>query len=293
LPAALFLVEPNKKLNPDQRLVFSLFVNMKDKEIISIDNLGFNNLSHSLFSLIFVDMKRILTYSLIIGLISCTPSEEELISKARELLDNNEPEQTIKYLNRAIEKNNKNPESLNMRGVAYFQSGENKMAVLDWDKAIKLDSMDYKPHYNRGNALVELENYREAIAGFSKAIKLQPNVSDIYINRASAWVIVGQYEMAIEDYNFAIRLDKDNFLAHFNRGKTLVKIFNLKEAEKSFQNALEIDNRHGETYYWLGYIHINLGDSEKGCSDLKKAESLGFTPGNQALIDNCNSQENG
>ena len=97
-------------------------------------------------SYIFVDMRRILVYFSWILLVSCNPSEEELIQKARDLLDSGEPKESLGWLDRAIEQNSENPETYNMRGVANFQLGNNQEAIKDWENAILLDSMNYKLH---------------------------------------------------------------------------------------------------------------------------------------------------
>ena len=47
-------------------------------------------------------MKKVLILLSLAILAACSPSEEELLGKARELLDNGQPEQALSYLDRAM-----------------------------------------------------------------------------------------------------------------------------------------------------------------------------------------------
>ena len=49
------------------------------------------------------------------------------------------------------------------------------------------------------------------------------------------------------------------------------------------QTRIEINPGNAEFYYNRGFIQIQLGQKEKGCLDIKKAEKLGWKEATGAL----------
>lgn len=56
-------------------------------------------------------------------------------------------------------------------------------SIVDYSKAIEVDSNFSLAYYNRGISKYNLQNYNEAILDYDKAIELNPNYSDAYTNR--------------------------------------------------------------------------------------------------------------
>ncbi|MEQ1718233.1 MAG: tetratricopeptide repeat protein, partial [Hyphomicrobium sp.] len=95
---------------------------------------------------------------------------------------------------------------LNDRAVAYAKSGETKLALEDFNRAVQLFA-EYPPAYNnRGNLLVAVGQYAEAIKDFDRAVLLAPGYAAAYSNRANARMKLGQQGEAIRDFTKAIEL---------------------------------------------------------------------------------------
>ncbi|MBW5392529.1 tetratricopeptide repeat protein, partial [Brachyspira pilosicoli] len=71
----------------------------------------------------------------------------------------------------------------NNRGIAKAKSGDNKVAIEDFDKAIQLNSNSAESYNNIGTAKNNLGLYEEAIKDFDKAIELDSNYLSAYNNR--------------------------------------------------------------------------------------------------------------
>jgi len=94
------------------------------------------------------------------------------------------------------------------RGVARHQMGDYDGAILDFSKAIELDSTSALAFNNRGLSRVKLGEFEGATTDFSKAIELDPSVAGIYFNRGIAYIHGKDFLRAIEDFTMAAKLDE-------------------------------------------------------------------------------------
>ena len=91
-------------------------------------------------------------------------------------------------------------------------------AVLLLSTACGSDSPE--AHYNRGLEYQESGEYRLAIQDYDKAIDLNPNFLDAYNNRGNTYFDLGEHRRAIEDFDRAIEIDPSDAVVYFNRGNT-------------------------------------------------------------------------
>ena len=73
-------------------------------------------------------------------------------------------------------------------------------------------------------------------------------------------------------------LSPKNVYAQYNKGCVYAKNNNLTSAISSFTAAIEEKDDFGEAYYNRGLAYLQLGNKEKGISDLSKAGELGILP---------------
>jgi tetratricopeptide (TPR) repeat protein len=98
------------------------------------------------------------------------------------------------------------PEFFDNRGLHLYENGDYKLAIADFDEAIKI-----KPQAsfltNRGDAYQALKDYDRAITDYAAALKLDAKFQRAYNNRGAAWRKKGDRTRALQDYAEAIRLD--------------------------------------------------------------------------------------
>jgi tetratricopeptide (TPR) repeat protein len=220
-------------------------------------------------------------------LIACSPSEERLMQEGRKEMETESYDEAIKHLDKAISINSTNLVAINMRGVAYYQKQEYAKAIEDFSEYIKLDSSNYMPYYNRGNAYLFNQNYQKSLIDYNRAIKLRPNIADLYINRGTVLFELKQFRAAIEDNNFAIKVSPNNYIPYLNNAKTYIQLGVFDEAKEFLINANQLSGENGEVYYWKGFIEINTGNAELGCSELVKAKNRGFKDASDAISKFC------
>jgi tetratricopeptide (TPR) repeat protein len=214
---------------------------------------------------------------------ACGPTDEELMTQARELMVNGRIKEAQKILDGVIEKTPDHQAAHNMRGIARLELDETALAIEDFDTSIRLDSTDYRAFYNRGNAYYQVQEYSEAILDYDRAMRLEPKSADIYINRANALVQLENYVEAIQDYQFAIKLEETNYLTHFNLGRTYYIGQEQDKAKICFEKCISIYETYAPAYYFLGMIALETDEPEASCIYWKQAADLGYLQADEVL----------
>jgi tetratricopeptide (TPR) repeat protein len=144
-------------------------------------------------------------------------------------------------------------ELLLLRAECYRKTGES-------DKAIK-DIERYLGYYPENRNAISLAGKVESAAGdnlkaleyFSNNIKLHPNDALCYVDRAGSYFISRSWGMAISDYSMSLDLNPGNPEAWLNKGIS----------------------------------QINIGKTEDGCHDFRRAFSLGSKRATEYLSKYC------
>src|SRR5258708_9815734 len=95
----------------------------------------------------------------------------------------------------------------NMRGSAYYDKGEDDIAIADFNDALRIGPPNGTIFHNRGNAWRSKGDYARAIADYDEAIRLTPKEAYAYQNRGIAKQALGDLDGALADINEAIRLN--------------------------------------------------------------------------------------
>lgn len=235
-----------------------------------------------------MSLKNTFLYLPLLSLLwACNPSEEALIEKSIEMMQEEQYTEAITYLDRALLKNENSFRAHNIRGVAYFELGNYEEAIESYGNALAIDSTDYKPWYNRGNAYIRMEDYEAALINFNKALQLRPDVKDIYVNRGTVLFDLKYYEDAVKDFDFALKFDGHDPLVLFNKGKTLLVMDSLNLAIDQLKAAISSRPNYGEAFYWLGLAEITRENRSEGCLSLKRANELGYTSASRLIEQHC------
>lgn len=207
------------------------------------------------------------------------------------------------------------------RGLVKEKSKDYAGAVAEYTKAIEMDSLSVDAYLSRGGCQIQLGNNKEALSDLNKAVRLYPT-SMSYSRRAQVQFYLDDLKAAIEDCTKAIALDPNNDLAYYYRGYSklyqdfdkaenalpdfdmAVKIdpsarnYNArgivrnqlrmyKQAIEDFGLALPLDPSNAHTYFVRGYSRYGLGQYEEACLNWKVALILGHPNAAKVLQSSC------
>ena len=140
------------------------------------------------------------------------------------------PQESLKLLDEAIEKNPKEPYSYAQRGFVKLGLKDFQGAVDDYSLALKLDPKQADYWFDRAIAKEKLKDKEGALADYTEAIKVQEDFDKGWLNRGNLLSSMGRTKEAIEDYTVAIRYNPEYEHAFYNRALALHKAGNPKDA---------------------------------------------------------------
>jgi tetratricopeptide (TPR) repeat protein len=167
----------------------------------------------------------------------------------------------------AIELSSKEAGLYHNRGVAYLEFGEQrnnaasqhrstkspaaddeekeakeqwKLAIQDFDKAIKLDSNMPLTYVKRGVARHLLGDEAAAVADLDRAIELKSDLGIAYIQRGLIWELKGKFTNALDDYNRAVEANRYDAIAYARRGLLLLQYQQDVRANQDFEVCYQL-----------------------------------------------------
>lgn len=194
-------------------------------------------------------------------------------------LRNKEPRKAITAFSKiliASRRSTFNPDSFGYFSNAYHAAGQIDSAIIQINKAIFHQE---KPEYylDRGNYHSDLGNLDAALLDYTKALELDSALTGAYNNRTFfVWFPQKKYQNAVEDMTAIIQLDPKNAYAYNNRSYAY---YGLKDFEHAFIDAfksVELENRNPYVYKNLGLLYYAIGEKEEATNAVKGALNWGF-----------------
>ncbi len=204
---------------------------------------------------------------------------------------------TVSFYSAAIKSNpTKNAFAYNNRAHAFFELKNNGDAIVDHESAVKIFP-NAGLYYNKGYTEMKINDIATAIIDFSKAISLDSTLANALIYRSTIYDGLKQYSEAMKDIEKAENISKDKALIYCKKGniylhqnkiehaiqlytksiqlnKSLIEPFN-KRAQAYFLNkeynmaivdcksALAFNIENNDVYNNMGMIYLQMGDYDK------------------------------
>lgn len=142
-------------------------------------------------------------------------------------------------------KDNENEEAVKFRnlGIEYSVKFDFKNAILNLDKAIKIDPKFADAYNRRGVAYSGMKEPELAIADFTKALELDPKFEMALLNRGVEYMLKKDYKSAIKDFTQGIEINGENFLFYSVRSKAYEESGQKDLAAEDYKKFQEILNK--------------------------------------------------
>jgi len=153
-------------------------------------------------------------------------------------------------------------------------------------------SSKYEEHVIAGLKFLQARNISAAIDEYRLALEFDSRGIDANYGIAvcySAFCIQnGDYCIdALDHYKVVNEIASGYRNTHRNMSTCYIKTYQYKQAVDYCDKAIAQNPEDGESYFYRGYAKIELKKTEEGCTDLKRALSLGFEDAQEKLLDYC------
>jgi tetratricopeptide (TPR) repeat protein len=215
--------------------------------------------------------------------ISLEPQDINLLNeKAASLRKLKRYSEAIKIYNEVIKREGKSWAYTN-RGNTKSDLGDDRGAILDYDKAIDINPQYALAYSNRGILKSNLGDNKEALFDHDKAINIDPQDAGFYASRGGAKYKSGDDKGAILDYSKAIAINPQDAQSYSNRGLSKYELRDKEGAILDYNKAISISPQYANPYVNRGNARFDLGDSKGAIDDLEIAAQLFKAQNNQKL----------
>jgi tetratricopeptide (TPR) repeat protein len=164
--------------------------------------------------------------------------------------------------------NSKNEVTYYKNGITNYKLKKFDAAIIEFSKAIEINSKMYNYYYLRGSCYLENKKIKKAISDFNIAIKLNSNNSNSYSKLGYAYYQLNDYISSSFNYNKSLDIDPNNSNTYYYQ--SLDFELSMQKPEKKeelltkaidFANSIDFNSNFekiSNAYYDRGIIRLNL-----------------------------------
>ena len=197
-------------------------------------------------------------------------------NRSMELLQNDELDEGLEYLEKEIAENPKNGYAYSWMAAVYVEKEQFGDAITAIDKALKYTPKKDKEYMSMAHAIKSRVHYLlgemdEAIEHLSECVALQPDNAEAYEQRAQIYYEQEQYELADKDYERLIELDRGGVMGYMGLGRNAAAQEKYNEAIKQFDYVVKMYDDYSSGYSFRAEAYIKKGEYTKAADDVVRA----------------------
>ena len=151
-------------------------------------------------------------------------------------------------------------------------------------KAVDLDDRLAESHTSLGNALVSSVQLKAAEAEFRRALELNPNYATAHQWLAECLFGQGRFSESLAENERAHELDPLSLIINASYASSLAGAGRYEEAVQQARKTLDLDPELVPGHEILGQIYEDEGKLNEAIIEYSKANELGLTPSNFAML---------
>mmetsp|Transcript_33519 Transcript_33519/g.24582 ORF Transcript_33519/g.24582 Transcript_33519/m.24582 type:complete len:218 (-) Transcript_33519:73-726(-) len=161
--------------------------------------------------------------------------------------------------------------------------GNNQAALADFNKAIKIDPVDFEAYYYRGISKLNQKHFYEALDDLKKSYDLLEELqgaktkaiefqySLIYDGQALCYLQLGDHDQSLTLLNRAVFMFPDNKKFLLDRSTVFFVQHHYKDSITDLEAALQISPKDPQVLYKLGLSYYRLPNFKRCIKILKKS----------------------
>lgn len=220
-------------------------------------------------------MKNVLICIILLLITACS------VERANEVADKgfdkecaHKYKEAMKIYNRGLLLNKRSAELYWRRGGLHARNGNHQMAIKDFTKSIKIDSLfdNGYPYWDRAISKEELGDLFGALSDFDKAILINPEKENYYLFRGTLKYRMKDFKGALSDFDNAIKFWDNYYIARSWRSMLRVELNDFEGAMEDYNRTRfseddELDPDMAWRFRYRGIAKYNTKDTIGACHD--------------------------
>ncbi|MFX0102170.1 MAG: tetratricopeptide repeat protein [Candidatus Hodarchaeota archaeon] len=204
-------------------------------------------------------------------------------TKGFELYKKDKFEESIEYLDKALEIDPEDNSSLYCKAQALGMMGKYEEALENVNKLLELDEEDNIAWFNKATYLVNMEKFKESLECYDRSLEIDPGYDIVHHDKAVALAQLGRHKEAIKHFNVFLENNPEDRDALYLKSVSLRSLGKYNESIESFQRAIALDKPESQVpesiiYFEIGEMYALMGSYEEAIENLDKC--LKIDPGN-------------
>lgn len=172
-------------------------------------------------------------------------------------------------------------------GLFAFAANKNEIAYNFFTQALKQNPENVSAYMRRGELLNAEQAYQEALQDYMQVLYLEPKNYFAMMGIGLSYMGMQQFNMANDWFTNAIKMDGQNAYGYTKRAEARFYAGSTPAAQSDVEQAILLDPKFAEAYYWRGAIKISSNKKKEACADLQKALQLGYWDAQKLIDDFC------
>ncbi len=198
---------------------------------------------------------------------------QNLGKNCTQFIKSKEYTKALPYIDACISEHPDNAALYNNRGNIYKEMGNYNAAILDYQKAIRLNPSFTSPYNGLAIVYLKTSQYDNGLEVLNKLKEISPNNIEGAINRASIESMMNDYNAAIQDYNIVLK-DKRNSIFYRERAYAYLASSKPEQAISDYENYFKAGHSSAEAYKFMGIAYQTIGNNDKAMECYRKAAEL-------------------
>lgn len=145
----------------------------------------------------------------------------------------------------------------------YIQTQQYSKAKKSLEKILQLDEMNYQAAFMLGTIYLSLKEYYPAMANLLYSLRLKDDFNNAKIALAEAYYKMGRYKVSLKELNSIILSDPTLVTPYVKSAIILIETGRNNEAIPFLENAIKIDSSNTEILEMLAILYEQFLNREK------------------------------
>ena len=171
----------------------------------------------------------------------------------------------------SYELNKKNFKTLKGLAFVLLQEGDITESLTYFEKALEIEDTDHNLIAGISSCYLLRADFNKALEYITRAIELDEKEVSYRLNRAVIYNLLMQTDKAIEECKKIIEINPSFYIAHYTLVDFLLQEARIDEAEKILKDIIELKTKHSMAYVKLAQCNLMKDECEKALEYINKA----------------------